>query len=96
MTKTLFEKPFLVQRLTWEFDKDGNRIETRMDSVMSEDELIHYIDMSDCFDEQYVIYDLTHFDSPRRLHYKGWQPHCLIEVVDENNEVVVSGHGTDH
>lgn len=66
--------------------------------IMSGAELIEYINMSDCYnDETYEIFDCTStFGEVRRLYYTGWQPNCLIEIIDENKEVVLRGYGTDH
>ena len=45
----------------------------------------------------YEIFDCeSRFGEIRKLHYKGWQPKGLIELVDERGEVVVSGYGEDH
>ena len=83
------ERLFLVQRL----DLMDNE---RCDSIMTADELIHYIDMSDCFDERYAIYEFTEMGKVERIYYAGWQPGCVIEFINENKEVVLSGFGTDH
>lgn len=65
--------------------------------IMTANELIEYIDMADCHDEMYEIFDCTSmFGEVKKLHYKGWQPNCLIEVVDEHGNIVLRGHGTDH
>ena len=91
-----FEKHYLVQRLEWGYDVNGNRWEDRMDCLMTAAELIHYIDMSDLINEDYVIYDIADFANPKRIHYAGWQPGLLIEFVDAEGNVVLSGEGTDH
>ena len=65
-------------------------------SIMTERELINYIDMSDCHDEYYEIYDISTFGEVKKLHYVGWQPNCLIEIADENGIIVFCGYGTDH
>ena len=78
---------FLVQRMI-----DDELYST----IMTEIELIKYIDMDDCHGESYEIYDISTFGEVNRLHYVGWQPMCLIEVANENGEVVFSGYGTDH
>lgn len=79
---------FLVQRMI------DDEIFSR---IMTANELINYIDMSDCYDEKFEIFDCdTVFGSVRKLHYKGWQPRCLIEIVDDQNNVVLRGYGTDH
>lgn len=64
---------------------------------MTANELINYIDMEDCHEEMYEIYDCTSmFGEVKKLHYKGWQPNCLIEIVDDEGKVVLKGYGTDH
>lgn len=83
------EKKYLVQR------KDNYDGEV-FGSLMTEGELIHYIDMNDCFDESYRIFDISDFGNIKRLYYVGWQPDCLIEVEDEHGNIVISGYGTDH
>lgn len=65
--------------------------------IMTANELINYIDMEDCHEEMYEIYDCTSmFGEVNKLHYKGWQPNCLIEIVDDEGKVVLKGYGTDH
>lgn len=78
---------FLVQRII-----DDEVYST----IMTELQLIDYIDMDDCHNENYEIYDISTFGEVKKLHYVGWQPRCLIEVADENGSVVLSGYGTDH
>ena len=65
-------------------------------SIYTENELIAYIDMSDCLCEEYKIFDISTFGKVKEVFYKGWQPHCLIEVADSEGHVVVRGYGTDH
>lgn len=65
-------------------------------SIYTENELIAYIDMSDCLCEEYKIFDISTFGEVKEVFYKGWQPHCLIEIVDSEGHVVVRGYGTDH
>lgn len=65
--------------------------------IMNAYELIKYINMSDCHDEDYEIFDCTsEFGVIKKLHYKGWQPGCLIEIVDYQNNVVLRGYGINH
>lgn len=79
---------FLVQRMI-----DGEIIA----SIMSPARLIDYINMDDCHNESYEIFDCTsEFGKIKPLHYKGWQPGCLIEIIDETGKVVLSGQGEDH
>lgn len=65
-------------------------------SIMSEEELIRYIDKADLHQETYQIYNGTTFGEMKKVSYVGWQPDCLIELVDEAGNVVLSGYGTDH
>lgn len=65
-------------------------------SIMSEEELIRYIDKADLHQEMYQIYDGTAFGEMKKVSYAGWQPDCLIELVDEAGKVVLSGYGADH
>lgn len=64
--------------------------------IYTEAELINYLDMSDCYDEEYRIYDISVFGKIREVVYKGWQPNRLIEITDSSGNIVVSGYGTDH
>jgi hypothetical protein len=81
---------YLVQRVClWDND-------TRENTIMNSDELIHYIDMLDYCHEKYKIYEITEFGTFREIFYRGWQPDCLIEFVDNKGQVVLSGRGTDH
>ena len=83
------ERCFLVQRHDYYDD-------TYFSSIMNCDELIAYIDMSDCYNEDWKIYEITEFGKVIPIHYVGWQPNCLIEFANDDNEVVLSGYGTDH
>ena len=86
-TKMSERHDFLVQKLI-EGEVYGK--------VCSGNELIAYIDMSDCHCEDYRIYDISVFGQVREVFYKGWQPRCLIEIVDSEGNMVLSGYGTDH
>ena len=84
------ERQFLVQRiLLWAENEREN-------TLMSAGELIHYIDMQDYCEEDYHIYEITEFGTIIPIYYFGWQPDCLIEFVDDNGTVVLSGYGVDH
>ena len=79
---------FLVQR------KIENEIHIQ---IMNTSELIHYINMSDCYNEEYEIFDCaSEFGKVKKLHYVGWQPNCLIEIADEDGNIVLRGYGEDH
>ena len=84
------EKNYLVQMIL----DDGDFCV----SLMNEYELIHFVDTLDYNDyvTDYHIYDVSVFGKIKQIHYKGWQPNCLIEFVDDDGNVVVSGYGEDH
>jgi len=81
-------RKFLVQR----------KVEDRIvPQIMSEIQLINYINMADCHDELYEIFECDlRIGEVCKLHYKGWQPNCLIEIADEAGHIVLSGYGEDH
>lgn len=64
--------------------------------ICTETELISYLDMSDCSDEEYRIFDISFWGKVKEVFYRGWQSNRLIEVVDNDGNVVLSGYGTDH
>lgn len=65
--------------------------------IMTESELISYIDMEDCYDdEMYEIFDCSMFGEVKKLNYVGWRPNRLIEIADESGNIVLSGYGTNH
>ena len=79
---------FLVQHMI-----DDKLVST----LMPPQKLIDYINMDDCHDESYEIFDcMSEFGKVKPLRYKGWQPGCLIEVVDDTGKVVLRGYGEDH
>ena len=80
-------KEFLVQHIS-----DGERF----NSIMDGNELIHYISMSDCHNDQWCIYSIDEFGEIAPIYYVGWQPDCLIEFANDNGEIVLSGYGIDH
>lgn len=60
-------------------------------------ELNNCINMDDCHGESYEIFDcMSEFGKVKPLRYKGWQPRCLLEIVDEAGKVVLRGYGEDH
>ena len=82
-------KNYLVQRITDEGE--------RWNSLFTAAALIHYIDMQDLIsDIDYHIYDITELGAPKEIWYRGWQHGCLIEFVDKDGNVVLSGYGVDH
>lgn len=86
-TEIIKEHKFLVQKYI------EGEVYTR---ICTETELISYLDMSDCSDEEYRIYDITSWGEVKEVFYQGWQPNRLIEVVDGDGNVVLSGYGTNH
>lgn len=64
--------------------------------ICTETELISFLDMSDCSDEEYRIFDITIWGEVKEVFYRGWQPNCLIEIIDGNGNTILSGYGTDH
>lgn len=54
------------------------------------------IDMSDCYEGEYKIYDVTEFGQVQEVFYSGWLPNRFIKITDSNGNIVVSGYGTDH
>lgn len=81
------ERKFLVQAI----GEDYSHVE-----LMTEAELIKFIDFQDIYGEVYWIYEVTEVGYVTPLYYVGWQPNCLIQLRNEQNEIVVSGYGTDH
>ena len=82
------EERYLVQRILSD--------DSTFASLMTKRELINYIDMDDCHDENYTIFDVSEFGKVKQIHYVGWQPNCLIELKDDDGNIVLSGYGTDH
>ena len=64
--------------------------------IYSEMQLISYLDMSDCYDGEYKIYDVTDLDRLRNCSTMDGLPGRLIKITDIDGNVVVSGYGTDH
>lgn len=86
-TEVIREHRFLVQK----------HIEGELyTKIYTETELINYLDMSDCSDEEYRIFDISLLGEVKEVFYQGWQPNRLIEVADKSGNIVVSGYGTDH
>ena len=83
---------FLVQRII----DINTKNELRTSSLMTLNELIHYIDMQDIVSEFYSIWEVTEFGKLTHINYVGWQPGCLIEFATDDGTVVHSGYGTDH
>lgn len=88
------DKKYLVQMI---IDRNDEDLCEPCASLMTEYELIHFVDFLDCNPvDDYEIYDVSTFGKITPIHYKGWQPRCLIEFVDDDGNVVVSGYGEDH
>lgn len=83
-------REFLVQRVL-PID-EGSRVNT----IMTTDELINYIDEQDFLHEHYKIYEITELGTFEEIFYRGWQPNCIIQFVDKKGQVIFTGRGTDH
>lgn len=88
---TTDRREFLVRRSGGHLD-DGLCINT----IMTANELINYVDMDDIHDESYEIYEITEYGTMREIFYRGWKPGCVIEFTDDYGQVVLCGYGTDH
>lgn len=79
---------------------DGNPYNDTLNKVVTEYELINFINFMDLRDDivKYSIYDLAeaHNGKVTPIYYAGWQPGCLIEFKNEAGEVVLRGYGEDH
>jgi hypothetical protein len=69
-------------------------------STVTKNEIIVSIDFSDCYPFECYIYYLDEKDMQfKQVKIKAWHdsgdPLC-IEVLDQNNNVLLSGYGTDH
>ena len=81
------EREFLIQAKGEDY---------KYSKVVSENELIHYIDMQDYCPEEYQIYEVTNMGQISQIWYVGWQPNCLIQFSDSVGNIVLEGYGTDH
>ncbi|MBP5774029.1 MAG: hypothetical protein J6W35_08255 [Eubacterium sp.] len=88
---TTDRREFLVRRSGGHLD-EGLCVNT----IMTANELIDYVDMDDIHDESYEIYEITEYGTMREIFYRGWKPGCVIEFVDDYYQVVLRGYGTDH
>lgn len=84
-------REFLVRRSGGHLD-EGLCVNT----IMTESELVDYVDMDDIHDESYEIFEITEYGTMREIFYRGWKPGCVIEFVDDYGQVVLRGYGTDH
>ena len=64
--------------------------------LVSEAELVHYIDMQDYCTEQHRIFEVTNMGQIKEIWYAGWKPGCIIDFIDESGKIVAGGIGTDH
>ena len=84
------ERQFLIQ-----FEVEDE--ECYINKIATSAEVISFIDELDFTPVgNWYVFDLNEFGKVKPLHYKGWQPNCLIELVDDNGEIIISGYGTDH
>ena len=81
------ERKFLVQA----FDEEHQHVE-----LMTANELINYIDFQDFHSETFWIYEVTEMGRVIPIHYVGWRPNCEISFENDQNEIVLTGYGTDH
>lgn len=88
---TTDHREFLVRRSGGQLGDD-----LCVNTIMTANELIDYVDMDDIHDESYEIYEITEYGTMREIFYRGWKPGCVIEFTDDYNQVVLRGHGTDH
>ena len=84
------ERQFLIQ-----FEVEDE--EGYINKIATSAEVISFIDELDFTPiGNWYVFDLNEFGKVKQLHYKGWQPNCLIELVDDTGEIIISGYGTDH
>lgn len=89
----MFERMFLIQKVS----RAGTRHEVRDNEIANELQVINFVDFSDLYDwDDFKVYEITNPGEVIPLIYKGWQPGCLIEFMNDKGEVVLSGYGTDH
>lgn len=65
-------------------------------SIFSEVQLISYLDMFDCYDGEFKIFDVSAFGQFKEVFYSGWLPNRFIKIIDSDGNIVASGFGTDH
>ncbi len=59
--------------------------------------VIKLTDMLDLIDVSNVrVSKIISANEIEPLTYVGWQPNCLIEYIDKDWNVEISGYGTDH
>ena len=62
--------------------------------------VVQFLDMMDCDPdiEDYEIWYIPNEKNavPTQLWYAGWQPGCIIDIIDKDGEIVYRGIGTDH
>jgi len=78
------ERKFLVQRI-------GENYEDV--SLMTEDELINYIDMQVIYNETFEIYEVTNFGYVTPIYYVGKRPNYEISFKNDDGEIVLTGYG---
>ena len=84
------ERQFLIQ-----FEVEDE--ECYINKIATSAEVISFIDELDFTPVgNWYVFDLNEFGKVKQLRYKGWQPNCLIELVDDTGEIIISGYGTDH
>lgn len=86
-------KRFLVQI------RDRDREDIRSE-IMTADKIINRIDMSDIYEEELRIFDISRFGCIEELSINGcWadpEDPLYIWCTDTKGKVVIDGYGTDH
>lgn len=69
-------------------------------SLQYENEIISRIDMVDCYDDEFLVYDVSKYGKAEQLKVYGcWhnpKKPLYIKVTDSLGKVVFDGYGTDH
>ena len=72
------------------------RVDSNGDMILSTEDKNNLSDSDYILFPEDHVFDITDLGKIKPLHYRGWQPGCLIEYVDDKNNVVIHGYGTDH
>lgn len=79
------------------YKHDDALIGTLNKEIMTGGALTKLIDESD-FNPVEIIKILA-IDDPENIfevRYAGWQPGCIIDLIDNNGKIVFRGYGSDH
>ena len=70
------------------------------EKLMSSNEIISAINMSDCSEQEFAIYDVSEFGRVKSLKIFGnWHDMnnpTYIKITDENGTIVFDGYGEEH